>query len=163
MIYARKGEQRSKLSAISRSQCIDVLRSALTVVLQVRATRPINAGSPIGFFKQRISHDARMPAIAIWKGMNDSQPVMKPERCFKRRIGFMLKPKSRIINASPQLNCDMQGINSDIPLGLAQFTTPIPHLAEQPLVKLKCKGIGQNVRPSQAAKRAILARPNFGR
>ena len=122
LIYASKREQQSKLSAISRSQCIDVLRSTLTVVLQVLAARPINGRSPIGFFKQRISHDARMPAVAIWKWMNDRQPVMKPERCFCRRIGFMLKPKARIINATPQLNRDVQGINSDIPFGLAQFS-----------------------------------------
>ena len=65
LIYPSKGEQQSKLSAISRSQCIDVLRSALAVVLQVLAARPINGRSPIGFFKQRITHDARIPAVAI--------------------------------------------------------------------------------------------------
>jgi hypothetical protein len=50
--------------------------------LQVLAARPSNAGSPIGFFKQRISPDARMTPIAIWKRMNDRQPVMKPDRRF---------------------------------------------------------------------------------
>jgi hypothetical protein len=66
----------------------------------------------------------------------------------------MLKPETRIIDASPQLNRDVQGINSDIPFGQAQFATPSPYFAEQPLVKLKHKGITQNVGPSQAFKPA---------
>ena len=55
----------------------------------------------------------------------------------------MLKPIPRIIKASPQLNRDVQGINSDVPFGLAQFAAPNPNFAEQPLVKLKRKGIAQ--------------------
>ena len=38
LIYASKGEQQSKLSAISRSQCIDVIRSVLASLFPVGRT-----------------------------------------------------------------------------------------------------------------------------
>jgi hypothetical protein len=67
LIYASKNKQHSKLSAIGRPQCIDVLRSALTIVLQVLTARPIDARSPIDFSSSAsaIMHITTAAALAI--------------------------------------------------------------------------------------------------
>ena len=41
---------------------------------------------------QKIGHQARVPPVAVWKWMNDDQPVMETQRDFIGWIGRVVHP-----------------------------------------------------------------------
>ena len=95
-----------------------------------------------------------MASIAIGKGVDDDQAMMEADGNFIRRIGGMLYLIADVIEQILQFDTDLEPIDADVFVGLAEIACPLPGFTEHLLVQLANEGFVENFL-------ALLARPGF--
>jgi hypothetical protein len=74
---------------------------------------PVDGLCVIDALQDRISHDARVPADSVRKGVNVDKPVMQADRCFRRRIGFVFSSVAGVVHQRAQFHADMDWVDAD--------------------------------------------------
>jgi len=77
---ARELEKRVKVTTICGFQRGDISDATFPHFLQIVPACPINRPSSIDTRQHYIRHNARMPAVPVWKRMNLDEPMMQPDR-----------------------------------------------------------------------------------
>ena len=85
-------------------------------------------------FDEQISHHTRVASVAIGKGMNLRQAVMKANGNLVGWIGVMFDPKVRVIERGGHLGGNPMRLDPNVELVLSVDTRPFPDITEHLLV-----------------------------
>ena len=125
---AREREKGSDIARIGSLQCIKIAPPKVAGVDQIRAApgkdRPV---LPLG---KHIRHQTGVATIAVGKGMDENQAVMKADRHFIRRIGSVFHPIPGITEQGSQSLPDLMMGNTNVLLGGSIHAGPPPGLIE---------------------------------
>lgn len=141
----REFDQWSELKPIRRPQRRDVARAVVAVGGQRPAPGPIEEYIRINRGQVLIRHDPRPASVAVGKGVDPDQLVVKACGGFQRLVGAVLAPIAGIVHAGAHLGRDVPDRHANVLLRQAIDTRPIPDLAEQPLVDRAGSIVGQDV------------------
>src|SRR6266851_5163075 len=97
---------------------------------------------------EQIRRQSRPAPVAVWKWMNENHFVMKADRQFIRLVGFVVNPKTGIINRLNQVGLDAIGLDADVSLGAAVLACPAPNFIEHAAVQPAQESFIKHVAPS---------------
>src|SRR3954462_9021567 len=96
-------------------------------------------------FEPDISEHASPAAVPVWKRVNRDRPVMKPHGLLQERIPLCL-PEVEVVEKGLKLHRNLMPVTAESEVFLAEFTSPLPDLAEHLLVKPLCPEEGERCR-----------------
>lgn len=132
---------------IGRAQRVNVTLTKVTGAHQVRAT-PSKDG-PVLSLGQHICHESRMATVAVRKGVDENQAVMKADGEFIGRIGFVLQPIARIAKQGGEAFANFMVGNTNVFFGCSISARPLPSLIEHSQMEISYVWLDKRVTPAK--------------
>ncbi len=140
---ACKREKLSDIARIGRLQGIDIAPPKVAGAHQIRAA-PGKDGAALSL-GQHIRYQTGVASVAVGKGMDQNQTVMKAHSQFIGRIGLVFHPIARVAEQGTQSLSDLMMWNTNIFLCGSIHPGPPPGLIEHTQMKISHVGLGQRI------------------
>lgn len=145
MLGRHECQKRIEIFAICGAQSRDIGFAPFIVGLKVEAARPLDRPMVIVVFQKYVRRNARVASVAVRKGMDLHQTVMKPRGGFQRWEHIILRPIARIVEMDTELHGCLKRINPDVLFGLAIAARPLPDITEQADMQFADEIIGEDI------------------
>ena len=125
---AREHEKGRNIARIGSLQCINIAPPKVTGVHQIGAAPGKNGPAlPLG---KHVRYQTGVATVAVGKGMDQNQAVMKADRQFIRRIGSVFHPIPRIAKQGGESLANFMVGNANVFLCGSIHPGPPPGLIE---------------------------------
>jgi len=95
--------------------------------------------------QEHVCHHSRAPPIAVGKRVDVSQLVVKTCRLLIERIAAELPPGTHVVEQLQKLHGNLVWSDTDVALGTAKLTRPLPDVVEHALMKASQEGFAGHV------------------